>query len=89
MSLGTWLVQLSSPIARQVCLALGVGVVSYAGIDAAVSTMLGTARAAWGSMPADIAAYVALSGVNQGLSLVGGAIVARLALMPLKSLRLL
>ncbi|MBN8504877.1 MAG: DUF2523 domain-containing protein [Burkholderiales bacterium] len=87
--LGTWLVALASPIARQVLLALGIGVVSFAGIDAVVGQLLGAAKTAWSGLPGAVAAYVAVSGVNTGLALVGGAITARLALIPLKSLRLL
>lgn len=87
--IGTFLVGLATPIARQALISLGIGVVTSVGIDAAVSAMLGAAKAAWAGMPADVMAYVQLSGINTGLSIVAGAMTARLSLIPLKSLRLL
>jgi len=87
--LGTWLLSLSGPIARQVLVALGISVVSFVGFEAGVNMLLGQAKAAWAGMPADVAAYVALSGVNTGLSLIAGAMIGRLSLLPLKQLRLL
>jgi Protein of unknown function (DUF2523) len=89
MSLGSWLLALSGPIARQVVVSLGIGVVTYAGVDSVVGALLSEAKAAWSGMPAKVAAYVAIAGVNTGLSIFAGAVVARLALIPLKSLRLL
>lgn len=87
--LGSFLLALSGPIARQVLVALGIGVVSYVGVDAAVGALLNQAKASWSAMPAGVAQYVALSGANTGLSLIAGGILGRVSLIPLKRLRLL
>lgn len=87
--MGAFLLALAGPLAKQVMIALGFGIVSYVGIDLAVGALLDQARAGWGGMAADVAAYVALSGANTGLSILAGAIVARVSLIPLKRLKLL
>ncbi|WIT11127.1 DUF2523 family protein [Paucibacter sediminis] len=86
---GSFVMAMAAPVARQVMTALGFGVVSFIGVDLAVSGLLDQARANWSSMGAGVAAYVALSGANHGLSLVAGAIVGRVALIPLKRMQLL
>jgi hypothetical protein len=89
----TWaslLVSLSGPIARQVLISLGLGVATFVGIDAALGALLSEARSAWaGSLSADVAAYVAMSGANVGLSMLAGAMSARLSLIALKQFRVL
>jgi Protein of unknown function (DUF2523) len=73
-----------------VLLSLGFGVVAFVGLDLALSALLSQAKAAWaGSLSADVAAYVAMSGANTGLSMIAGAMVGRVAMMATKSLRLL
>lgn len=89
MNLGPLLVAVSGPIARQVLVSLGVGVVTMVGVDAALTSILGAAKAAWAGLPGAVAQYVALSGVNTGLALVAGACSARVSMMVLKSMRLL
>lgn len=89
MKLGAWLVSLASPIARTVMRALGLGVVTMAGVDVALTGLLGQAKAAWAGLPGEVAAYVAMAGVNTGLAILAGALVARISLIPLKTMRLL
>jgi hypothetical protein len=87
--LGSWLLALSSPIAKAVMRALGFGVVSYLGVDMALGALLADAKAAWSSQNANVAVYLAMAGGNTALSIIAGAMVARVALIPLKTLRLL
>jgi hypothetical protein len=47
MNLGAWLLTLVGPLAKQVMVALGFGVLVYTGVDAAVSAGLGAAKSAW------------------------------------------
>jgi hypothetical protein len=89
MSLGAFLSAAAGPLVKRALGALGIGVVSYVGVEVAVDTMLGAARSAWQGMPADIAAYMAYCGANQALGIIAGAIVARVALSSLKRLALL
>ena len=62
---GTWLVSLAGPIARQVLISLGVGVVTFVGLQAAVSSGLGAAKAALSGLPADAAQIAAPSRTAQ------------------------
>lgn len=89
MMLAPFLMGLAGPIAKQIMLSLGVGIVTLVGVDAALSAMLGAAKSAWGGMPGAVAQYIALAGVNTGLSMVAGACAARVAMASLKSMRLL
>lgn len=78
--LGTWLLAIVGPAARKVLVALGIGTLTYVGMDAALNAALGAAKAAWGGMPADVASLVAIAGVNTAASILAGALTARLAL---------
>ena len=84
--LGSWLVALAGPLAKQVLFSLGVGVVSFVGLDVALNALLNTAKASWGGSSATVAAYVAMFGGNTALSIIAGALIARISLIPLKSL---
>lgn len=89
-SISALLMGLAGPIAKQVLLSLGFSVVTYVGVDSTVEFLLGQARTVWaGGMAGDVGQYVALSGVNTGLSMLAGAISGRVALFATKSLRLL
>jgi len=84
--IGTWLVALAGPLARQVLLSLGFGIVSYVGFDVALNALLSTAKSSWGGMSATVADYVAMFGANTALSIIAGALIARVSLIPLKTL---
>lgn len=84
--LGTWLFALVTPLARQVLVALGLGVISYAGVDLAVGALLAQAKSAWTGQSAEVANWLAMAGANTALSILAGAITTRLSLIPLKRL---
>lgn len=81
---GTWLLAMAAPVAKKVAVSLGIGVVTYVGMDAALSAALGAAKTAWGGMGADVAAFVAMAGVNTAASILAGALTARVALEAVK-----
>jgi len=88
-TLGAFLTAVSGPLAKRVLAALGFGVVSYVGLDVAVSSALSAAQASWAGMPSDVAAYVAYGGGGTALSIICGGITGRVAFMSLKRLSLL
>lgn len=89
-TLSALLMSLAGPLAKQALIALGFSVVAYVGLDLALGALLNAARAAWsGSLSGDVAAYVAMSGANTGLSLIAGAMIGRVAMFATKALRLL
>lgn len=88
-TLGAFLAAAVGPLAKRVLTALGFGVVSFAAVQAAIGGLLNQAQSAWGGLAGDTAAYLALGGYNTALSILGGALTARVALMVLKRLQVL
>jgi len=89
MTWGAFLAAMAGPLAKQVLMALGFGVVTFIGVDLALDSLLSVARAAWsGSLSADVAAYVAMAGINTGLSIIAGAMVGRVTMLATKHLRM-
>lgn len=89
MSFSALLLALSGPIAKQVLRSLGIGVVAFVGLELAVSGLLDQARTAWGGMPATVAQYVALTGINHGLSIIAGAMIGRVSMIAFKRFELI
>lgn len=84
---GSFLLALAGPLAKQVLIALGLSIVTYVGVDLAVSNVLAQARANWsGALVGDAAQLIAMAGVNTALSIIAGGIVGRISMMALKRL---
>ncbi|WP_374279230.1 DUF2523 family protein [Azonexus sp.] len=81
---GTWLMALVGPLARQVLLSLGIGVVTFVGLDTAVTAALSAAKAATSSISADVAAILAMGGVFTAMSIIAGGITAGVSMIALK-----
>jgi hypothetical protein len=58
----------------------GLSVVVYTGITTGVTALLDNAVTAVGGLPADILSLVLLTGVGESLSIMGAAILSRVAL---------
>lgn len=80
MSWATWLLSLVQPLIAQALLALGVGVVTVAGISLVVDKLMSWVVGAVGGLPADLMNLLAMGGVFQGMGYIGGAISARVAM---------
>jgi hypothetical protein len=87
--LGTWLVSLASPMARRVLSSLGLGVVTFVGVDLAVGNIVGLAKSSWGGADAVLLGLLNLAGVGTSMSIIAGAVSSRLALMAMKRMMLL
>lgn len=86
MPIGSWLVALAGPIAWKVLGSLGLGILTYVGVDAAVSAALSTAQQNWGQLGGAAAQLVGLSGANEALSVIAGGVTARVSFMTFKKL---
>jgi hypothetical protein len=86
---GTWLVSLAAPLTRKVLASIGVGVVSYAAISVALNAALDAAKSAWAGFGGDALAIVQLAGVSEAMSIIAGALIARVSVMALNKLELL
>lgn len=81
---GLFLETMAGPLAKRVAGALGFGIVSYAGVEFTVSSLLTAAATAFIGLPATVAVYLAVAGVPGALAIIAGAIAMRAALAALK-----
>lgn len=86
MTIAAWLALLVGPLARRVVVALGFGLVTYVGLDAALAAALDAARASSNGLAALPAALIAIAGFNTAFGIIAGALSARLAFVQLKRL---
>lgn len=84
MKLGAWLVALSGPIARQVLLSLGIGLVTFVGLDTTVTAALSSAKGSLSGIGGAAAAIMARGGIFTAASIIAGGITAGLSMMILK-----
>jgi len=84
MGIGTWLVGLAGPIARQILISLGIGTVTFLGLNTAVTAALGAAKTALSGLPADAVQILALGGVFTALSVLAGGVTAGVSMIALK-----
>lgn len=80
MGWGTWLLALVGPLAQRALVYLGFVALSMSGVTAAVDLLVAQLDAAWQGLPASVLSLVSLAHVPQGLGLVVGAHLARIAL---------
>lgn len=88
-TLGAFLSAIAGPLAKRVLTALGIGVVSFIGVSLSLDVLLTQAKTAWSGMSADVAVYMAMCGANTAMSIIAGALTARVGLASLKKLTLL
>lgn len=79
--LAAWLMSLAGPLVIQAAIALGVGVVSVVGFEAAFSQLVDWISSGVAGIPADMANVLAMGGVFQGVSYILGAVSARVAMV--------
>lgn len=79
-----WLAKISWPLVSRVLSALGVGTVTYTGADAALSGALGSIKAAFVGMTADIIQLLTLAGFFDAMAIMSGGITSALTWLVLK-----
>ncbi|WP_265919177.1 DUF2523 family protein [Cupriavidus nantongensis] len=77
---------LIGPLVRQALVALGIGLITFVGLDAAVTSALAAAKASLGQLPAAAMAICARGGMFTAMSIIAGGITARMSMMVLKRL---
>lgn len=87
---GTFLAAIAGSLAKRVLTAIGIGIVSYAAMSAALNAALAAAKNAWAGLAGfpEALALVQMAGVSTAASIIAGALVARVALQSLKKLEL-
>lgn len=80
-TLSSALTALAGPLAKKVLSALGIGFLTFAGVDAAVNGALSAAKSNFAGTATDIASILAISGMFTAMSIIAGGITAGLTMM--------
>lgn len=78
-SFGAFLVALAGPVARRVMIALGLGVISFAGLALVGDQVRDAVVANYGGLSGSVLDLLNLLGAGQALGIVLGGIIARAA----------
>ena len=81
MSLALWFASISWPVVSRVMVALGFGILTYVGLDSAVSTALGHAKSVLAGLPGDVLFILAKAGLFEALAIVSGGLVGSLTFL--------
>ncbi|MFQ2741211.1 DUF2523 domain-containing protein [Aeromonas caviae] len=84
MPIAAWLLSISSPIVVRVLSQLGIGIVSFIGVEAAVNQLISMAQSHWMGLPSVVLQFMAIAGLNTALGIIAGGVSARLTLMVFK-----
>lgn len=84
MPLAAFLMGLVGPLARQILVSLGIGLVTFVGMDAAVGSALSAAKSSLSGLPGQVTQILAMAGVFTAFSVIAGGVVARISLMTLQ-----
>lgn len=84
--LSSLLMGIAGPMAKQVLISLGIGLVTFAGLDAAVSAALSAAQSNLSGLHVDAAAIMARGGIFTGMSVIAGGITAGVSMIAMKRL---
>jgi len=85
-NLATWLLGLVTPLAKQVLVSLGFGIVTYTGVDAGLNTIIADIQAQLSSGRSDLLVYAQLSGVFEAMGIILGAIAFSITLSSMSKL---
>lgn len=80
MGWGSWLLAIVGPLATRALVFLGFSVLAMSGLQAVVGLLTAQLDAAWSGLPSAVLSLVSLARVPEGLGLVVGAHLARIAL---------
>lgn len=80
------LTAIAGSLAKKVLAALGMGFITYVGLDTAVSAAISSASSSMGGMASDVSAILAISGFFTACSVIAGGITASVAMVSLTRL---
>jgi len=82
--MGKWLVGLAWPAISRILGALGIGTVTFLGMDALLDSAIAQAQSSLGGLTPDIVALLSMAGFITALSIISGAMVTSLSLIAMK-----
>lgn len=77
MAIGTWLLSMVQPLLGRILAALGFGVVSLVGVQAALQTLQDQMQSSVNAMPAEMLQLFLYGGGGQALGIIMGACATR------------
>lgn len=80
---------LATPIAKQVLVSLGLGVITYTGLTAALSQINSLIQTNLNGLVPDLAALLGLAGLGQALGILSGAFAFRIGMVVTKRIGVL
>ena len=83
-NIALWLMALATPLVKRVLVALGIGLVSYAGYTALANQVRDAVLAQWGTLPANFIAIASLAGCGQALGIILSAMIARAGIIAIQ-----
>lgn len=86
MNLAGFLLALAGPLARQVLVSLGIGLVTFVGLDAAVNGALDAVKNNLGSLSGPMVQIFGMAGVFTAFSIIAGGVTAGVSMIALKRL---
>jgi hypothetical protein len=78
-TLFSFLLSAVGPLALRILAQLGIGLLTFTGVDTALNGLIQQAQTSWSGMPADVLALAGLAGIPACLGIVMGAMNARVA----------
>lgn len=87
--IGAFLGAAAAPLTRTVLASLGMGIISFAAVTAALGAALTYAQSAYTGLPAYIFALAGLSGMGEAFGMIAGAMIFRVAFTSLPKLGVL
>lgn len=82
--MGGWLARIIWPLASKVLVGLGLGTVTFVGLQAALNAALGVAKTALSGIGGDLLQILAMAGLFQAFAIVAGGLIASVAFIALK-----
>jgi hypothetical protein len=79
-TLFTFLMGAAGPLVLRALAALGVGVVTFAGVDTALTALISQAQSSWAGLSADVLGLAGVAGIPAALGVIAGAMVARVTI---------
>jgi hypothetical protein len=79
-ALGSFLVAIAGPVVKKALVSIGIGIVSYAAMSAAINAALSAAKTAWAGLGGDALGIIQMAGIGTAISILAGALIARAAL---------
>lgn len=84
--IGAFLARAAGPIAKRVLVAIGIGTITYQGLDTAFEAAKQAVISNYGQMSGNVADLVNLAGVGQAIGIILGALAARVGLVAMSHL---